>query len=462
MPTLAQPFVVHPARGGLDTTKISTLLGPEDLTVADNIEYDTSGTRRKRLGTSRYNATQITETGTPITFTDLADYWRFNTTDGTWTQRLVATGGTQTWKDDLDGVWDSLTTSWGSDTANSNIILAQNLAVFANDVTGAPRKWDQTTEAALGGTPPTFAFGTYHLRRLFVAGMIANPSQVTYSAAGNIETWSGADSGNLIFDDDDGDRVMAVSQPFRTRLYIFKGPHRGSIHHVTGTTASDFARAKLFDGLACVSTKSVVTTPNDIFWASRFGIHSLRATDKFGDVEEAFISRPIQANWRALSQTDARLGAIVGFYHPFRNIVGWCVPASGASTNTRMFVYNVALGTWSIWAFSGLNPACARVLLTPATAIPRLYVGGYTGRVYSGDQTTLSDDNADQAYTATIRTPVYLDMGEVAGQLQEKSLVAVTTFFRPKGNFNATLRVLVDNTATSYNVSMAGGGDTLT
>ena len=461
MPTNARPFVVHPARGGLDTTKISTMLGPEDLVVADNIEYDTSGTRRKRLGTARYNATQITEGGEAITFTDIHDYWRFSTSTGAWTQKFVATGGTQIWKDDIDGTWDSLVTSWGTNTSNSNIILAQNFAVFCNDNNDTPRTWDQTTVTTLGGTPPNFAFGTYHLRRLFVAGQRANPSQVDYSAAGNIETWGGADTGELIFDDDDGDKIMAISQPFRTRLYVFKGPHRGSIHHITGTTASDFARAKLFEGLACVSTKSVVTTPNDIFWASRSGIHSLQATDKFGDVEEAFISRQIQSEWRALSQTDARLGAIVGFYHPFRNIVGWCVPASGASTNTRIFVYNVALGLWSIWAFSGFNPACARVLLTPSTTIPRLYLGNYTGRVQAGDQTTLSDDNALTAYTATIRTPIFLDMGEVATQLQEKSLLAVTTFFRPKGNYNATLRVIVDNTATSYNVSMAGGGDTL-
>ena len=69
------PFIIHPARGGLDSTKAATLLGPEELTEALNIEYDTSGARRKRLGTNRYNATAITDAPT---VTALEDYWRYN------------------------------------------------------------------------------------------------------------------------------------------------------------------------------------------------------------------------------------------------------------------------------------------------------------------------------------------------------------------------------------------------
>ena len=454
------PFIIHPARGGLDSTKAATLLGPEELTEALNIEYDTSGARRKRLGTNRYNATAITDAPT---VTALEDYWRYNSADGTWTQKFVATAGTQIWRDDLDGVWDSIGTGWGSNTAAVNIILAENVAVFCNDINDAPQTWNQTTLAALGGTPPNFALGVYHQRRLFVAGTRLTPSRVDVSAAGAIATWSGADATNLIFDEDDSDRIMGLSKPFRSRIYVFKGPHKGSIHEITGTTISGtgaYARNRIFSGIPCVSSRSVVTTPNDIFWASKYGIHSLTATDKYGDTEEAFLSRPIQADYRLLSQTDARLSQIVGFYHPTRNVVGWLVPAAGASQNTTAFVYNLALKLWATYTYTGFNGASAQILLTPSTAVPRLYIGGYDGFVRAADQTTLTDDNGS-AYTARIRTPVYVKFGDVAHELQEKQFYSITTFFRPKGNYNATLTVNVDRRSQTANVNMAGGADTL-
>lgn len=465
MSTRNQALIVHPWTGGLDTTKAPTLLTPDQLVTATNIEYDTSGARRKRLGTTRYNATQVTAAGSGTAFTAVADFWRFGTSL-TATQDVVAHSGTTIYKDDADGVWDSIVTSWGTGTSRVNITIAQGFAVVSNDNNNIPQTWDQTTAADLNGAgTPRFEACVYHLRRLWTIGEQtatsgnANPSRSTVSAGSDITDFTGTDATSFIFDEDDGDRLNGVSKPFHNRLYFFKGPIVGSIHEVTGTTLSTFQRNKVHSGIPCVAHKGIITTANDIYWPSPFGIHSLQATIKYGDTEEAFLSRPIQATYRGLNL--ARLNQIQGFYHHHRNIVGWSVPNAGSTVNNLVLVYNFALGLWSTWTFTNFNAASFGVLRTPSTQVPRLYIGDYNGYVHTGDQTTLSDDNADQAYTATIKTGVIGRWAEGATELHEKQLYSVTTFFRPKGDYNATLTATVDRRNQTATVNMAGAGDTL-
>jgi len=464
MSTRNQGLLVYPATGGLDTTKASTLLEPGQLVRAENIEYDTSGARKKRLGTTRYNSTAVTEGGVGVAFTAVADYWRHGTSLSP-TQKFVATAGTQILKDDGDGAWDQLQSGWGTESSRANIAIAQGFAVFSNSNNDTPRTWNQSAVADLTSSGnPKFEACVYHLRRLFTigettstAGGDGNPSRSTFSAAGDITDFTGGDTGNFIFDEDDGDRLVGISRPFHNRLYYFKGPNGGSIHELTGATASAFARNKIHSGVPCVSHAGIVTTANDIYWLSRYGIHSLATTVNYGDTEEKFLSRPIQTTFRGLNYS--RLSQAVGFYHLQRNIVGWAVPNGSSTTNDLLLVYNYALGQWSTWDFSGFDAAVPVSMLTPSTVVPRLYVAGYDGFLRAGDQTTLTDDNGS-AYTARITTPVLGKFGD-ANELHEKQYYSVTTFFRPKGDYNASLTVTVDRRNQSANVSMAGGADTL-
>jgi len=425
--------------------------------VADNIEYVTSGARKKRLGTARYNSTVIS--GTP-TVTSMLDFWRYGTSL-TPTQKFVISAGTDIYKDDGDGVWDSLSASWGSNAANVHSLIAQGYAVLMNDLNEAPQKWDQTTLSNLTSSAYKFSAASYHLRRLWACGEStavtgnANPSRAICSAAGDITDFSGADTTPFILDEDDGDRIIGVSRTFRGRLYFFKGPNVGSVHEIDGLKLSEFTRKKVVEGAPCVSHGSIVTTPNDIFWASRFGFHSLEATQKFGDTEEAFISLPIQTLFNSLNHS--RLAQIRGFYHPTRNVVGWFVPDGGQSENNLCLVYNFLLDRWSTWKFTNFSGASAMVARDPTNTVGRLYVGGYDGFVRKGDQTNLSDDNG-VAYTAKIQTPVYVRFSDEVTELHEKQFHGVTTIYNPKGNYNVTIDVQVGReTLQTSTVSMGGG-----
>ena len=459
MTTRNLPFIVHPAAGGLDATTAATLMSPDQLVIADNVEYDVNGSRRKRLGTARYNASAASGT-----FTGLADFWRHGASL-TPTQKFVGHVATTIVKDDGDGVWDTIKSSWGSDSLRTDICIAGGYAVFANG-SNTPQKWDQTTMSDLSADANTFSFAVYHLRRLWVAGYAAAPSELDISAAGNITTWTGGDSGTITFDEDDGDRIMGISRPFRGRLYIFKGPQHGSIHEVAGTTLSDFTKKRLFSGAPCVAHQGIITTTNDIYWASPYGIHSLRATDKFGDTEEAFLSRPIQTLYRDLVESSR--SNIAGFWHPTRNIVGWFVTPSGETSNKHCFVYNYARDRWAVWKFAAAaggyfaGASCA-VMLDPAgttTRKPRLYIGGTDGFVREGDQTVQSDDNAATAYSFSLTTPNIAKFTNTT-ELEEKSFFSITTFYRPVGSGTVTLGYTVDGRAQSTSLTLTGSGDVL-
>jgi hypothetical protein len=454
-------FIVHPALGGLDVTKAPTLLEHNQLTVAENIEYYTSGSRKKRLGTAKYNGAAVGSA-----FTDLEDFWRYGVSLIP-TQKFMAHTGTSIVKDDGDGVWDVLDGAWGSPDAQTDITIAQGYAVFATTHGDVAKKYDQTALSDLTSTgTPKFSASTYHQRRLFTAGETealsgsANPSRTTFSAAGDITDFSGADTGSLIFDQDDGDRLMGISDSYRGRLYFFKGPQYGAVFELTGTSPSTYANNRLFSGAPCVSHQGIITLPNDIYWASRYGFHSLAATQKFGDTEEANISRPVQALFNRLNH--GRLHQIVGFYHPSRNIIGWTAPESGQTQNNVVFVYNYLLQQWSTWRFT-FPVATAAVMLDPAGASqgqPRLYLGGYDGYVREGDQEVLADDGT-QGYAAIVVTPIYSRFSDSVTELHEKQFYAVTTFFNPKGQHVANLEVLIDKRTQSAAVEMVGGGAVL-
>jgi len=450
MASRAQHFIVHPAQGTLNTTAAPTLLEPGELVVATNVEHLSEGSRRKRLGCSRYNATAITGA---TTTTALADFWRYGTSL-TPTQKFVAHSGTVIYKDDGDGVWDSIKTAWGTNTSEPIICTADDFVVFLNGV-DTPQKWDQTTVSDLSTTTTAFAGMAYHLRRGFLYAEPNNPSQVLVTAASDITLLTGGDTLSIQIDEGDGDRVMWVG-PWRSRLFALKGPQFGSVHQVTGQTLSTLVREKVSSGAPCASIRSVIVTPNDIFWASQYGFHSLLTTQKYGDTEEYFISKAIQTSFNNLSP--ARLNQIVGFYHPNRNIIGWTVPENGQTQNNLVFVYNFVQGRWAIWDYDDDVASC-KVMLDPQTRQPRLYMGGYDGFVREGDQSTLTDDNG-QPYSARIRTPVYTKMPG-KDELTEASFHSVTTIFKPKGNYNADLTVTIDGRDQTATVNLQGGGAVL-
>lgn len=449
-----------PALGGLDTATDSLLLQPTGLSVFTNGEYEQHGGRFKRGGTSLYNPNAITLSGTAATVSAMADFWRFGT-NSTATQQFVITAATQSastsgaiYSGDAAGTLTLRKAPWGSAGRQTSIQIAQGLAVISDGV-DTVQAYDQTTVATLSICMPIFAACKYHLRRLFyygVSGSVTASSSVGYTAAGNVADATGSDAGAFIFDEDDGDKVVGLSEPWRERLLVFKGPTRGSVHQIGGTSPVTFTKGVVFRQAApCVANAAIVTTSNDIFWMSRYGLHSLQATQKYGDTEEAYISFPVQNQFNTLNT--ARLNQAVGFYNPVRNIIGWAAPSGTSMQNDTVFVYHYLLNFWSIWTFTNFNPASFMLALDPSDGKqrPRLYVGDYAGFMHAADQGTKTDGAA--AYTDTTTTPrIFVLPGKDA--LTEAVFSGVTTFIRPTTG-TCSLAVVVDGRTTHYSVDLS-------
>ncbi len=491
MTTRNTTYTVHPALGGLDISSDPTVLDPNFLTVADNIEYREGGQRKKRPGFAIYstNSTSLSAAVPMVSSTSsvraIEDMWRYGGSL-TPTQAYVAVTGASVFASTGNGLWSALTasSSFGTDSnRNTNIVLAGDYAVISDGVS-QPVAYDglavtSTTlvQPSTGSNWPIFTAAAYHLNRMFYHGVSTAPSRVGYTAANNIFDSTGTDTGSFTVNAGDGDRVMAVSKPFYGSIYIFKGPQKGSVFQLSGTDPSSFAMAQVGYGAPVLNSKALVTTPTDVFWLSQFGVHSLETTVKFGNVEQAFLSLPIQRLWRDGILKRSDLTNSWGFWHPLRNIVGWAVTPAGGTSPTWLLCYNYALSDpkpggkkyWSVWKLSGMSAVSGAVMLMSALSPsragdPLLWLGGNSGLVYFGDQESALND-AGMPYTAKITTPTITRFETQGGRIpetREKGFVGVVTYFNSKGAYSANLSVTIDRRIQNYTIDLAGAGDTLT
>jgi hypothetical protein len=491
MTTRNAVLVVHQPDdlGGLDTSQDPTVLPAGYLTVADNIEYLEARQRKKRLGTLIYNTSSSAGGGTGVLVSTaanvraLGDFWRYDGSSLTPTQHIINVTSASVFRSTGDGNFTALTasSSFGSNTSViTNITVAGGYAVISDGVS-RPVYNDQSTALSVFTTgTPTFEFSRYHLRRMFYSGISTDPSAVYFTAAGNVLDSTGGDTGSLPINEGDGDRVIGLSEPFlgnngSNSIYAFKGPNRGGVYEIGGNTSTAFTLSAKTFGAPALNHKSIITTDKDIFWMSQYGIHSLYTTVNYGNVEQGFISLPIQATFREVLKTGA-LSNVAGFWHPTRNLIGWLVTPNGGTQNW-VLVYNYALSDpapggkkfWSIWKWSGFNVVSVGIVKTPSVynnaGLPRPFYGGDDGRVYMGDQPTLNDMDGTVAYTATARTPTITRFNSnkgLAPETQEKVIDGVMTMFNAKGAYSANISITVDTRTQSTTISQSGGGDTLT
>lgn len=457
-------ITVFPANGGLNSADPADVIQASQWSEAINVEYTNTGLPRKRGGTTRYNSSALQIGGSDSRLSALADFWRYDVSAGvlTGTQKFVAVATTASGgiivKDDGDGTWDTLKTGWGDNDNLPSITLAQGFAVFFNGES-APQKWDQTTLSDLNASAPAASGGSYHLRRMFTAGHAATANSTSnYSAAGDITDWTGADTGTFIFDENDGDYLVGVSKPFRGRLFFFKGPNYGSIHEVAGTSPATFTKNRIAVGSPAVHHRGIVTTDNDVMWPSLRGIHSLAATQKYGDTEAAIISRPIQDQFDGM--TEANLRQIYGFHHPAKNLVGWIIPAN----TDNAVVFNYLTGQWSTWRFATQTVWSAMGARTPTTGVARVYFGTAAGFVLAGDQSTKTDvqGGTNTSILCRLTSPIFYSIAEAVVPHIEKQLHSVSTVYKPQTTGAATITYYRDGTAASdtYTLDMTvGAGD---
>jgi len=429
---------------------------------ADNVTYELDGSPHKIGGSQVLNAN-----ATAGAIAGLYDFW-LQGTAGTETQKRVIFEGTRIAKDDVDGVWDTLTSAQ-ENAKEPSFETFDALCIMATDSTvDVPRSWDGTaaSTSALAGSPPNFAFSRAHKNRLWAAGNAALPSRLYYTVSLDPEDWTGSGSGSIDIDPDDGDRITGLIS-HRNELIVFKGPNRLSIHRITGSapTGTDaFARVPFVVGVGSFNHNSIFRINDDIVFASPRGLHSLAATAAYGDYVEAFLSRPILQFYQDELNHNV-LTRMWGVNYQAKGLAVWNAPRSGGSVYNNYLVYDYRFqpGRWASWGVNStyVNPNCLAIVQIPSTRRHRLFCGTTAGYVHELDRAVRSTgvvgSGSGTAYTGDVLTP-FLNFGTSAiGKNAHRGFWSLL----PKGAFNFTFSYTRDNLAAQEVTIPQGGGDTL-
>ena len=263
------------------------------LWIADNVLYELDGGPHTVPGTSKINSSAL-QSGAAIR--GCFDYWSIGTS-GSPAQHRIVYVDTTVKSDDANGTFTDRFTGLVANAVPS-FSTFDDILIIAYDSSDTPDSWDGSTAQTLAGSPPNFSFSVTHQNRQWAAGVASTPSRLYYSASVNPEDWSGGGSGNIDIDPSDGDSITGLIS-HKNELWIFKGPHKGSIHRITGSapTGDDaFARKTFIEGVGSVNHNGIFRFKDDIGFVSPDGsIRSLSVTSEFGDLREAALSWPIDS-----------------------------------------------------------------------------------------------------------------------------------------------------------------------
>lgn len=455
-----QQWISHTFGGGWATD-----LGPMVRTSGDplvipflvdarNCIYELDGGVRKMPGTAKLNSTTL-ETGSPIL--GLYDYWRQGVTGSPEQRRVVHVNG-KVYADRGDGSFNEIASGLSPNAVPHYSTFDDLLLIGSDQTSDVPKSWDGTTFQNLAGTPPRFSFSVPHKNRQWAAGDFAHPSRLYYSVNLNPEDWVGATSGSIDIDPDDGDMITGLAS-FKNELIVFKGPHKGSIHRISGDSTSTFSRTPFIYGIGAAWQHTIFPLPNDLGFVSPRGtVHSLVAVQQFGDYERSTLSFPLnrwlQQNlnfnrsrfWKAHTDLDSGYTLIA-------------LTPAGQFTNSLILMMDfrfMQMGEpfprWAYW------DALSLASLYPTVDVSnrvRFFGGGYDGYVYRLDQADRTHNNT--ALNMRVETPFFT----YGADHIEKSLVVVGIDLAPKNNKIMVVGWVRDNVSEQTMDLNQGGSDVL-
>ena len=453
-----QTSVFTPNRG-YATDLAPMTRGLDFLVRAENLTYEVNGSARKIGGETKINSTAITSSPDVV---GMFDFWYSGGSSVATQKYVVVTGDGKVYKDDMDGTFDDIT---GAATISANTIPVfcqfNDLLTIWFSTGDAPLKWAQSGNvASLGGTPPVGRVATVYANRLWVAGVNSSPSRLYYSAYGDPETWTGEDAGALDIDTEDGDRITGLAA-FKGALLVFKGPYKGTIYVVTGsapTGTDSFGKHPLNRGIALQTHNSIVPVGDDLWFMSDQGIHSIQATDRFGDFANTYLSRFLRGHFRdKINRT--RLNRVWGVNDTDRGQALWVYTASGSSENDRTLglSYNRLEedGLKALtWTRGGISAA---MRINPGNSF-REVVFGSTDGFCRREQVSDRSIDASTGYTFRLTTPQII-LGNQDKEGRPKGDLPITLYdfyvrMHPRTTGDLTVNITRDNQASqSYTIT---------
>ena len=265
---------------GMNQSQYNTQLNPGETIDAQNMVIN-NGDLEVAQGFSKYIATAL-----PAGIKTLMVFFK-NETDGKQTKTLLASTSDTIYKWS-GSAWVSIKTGLTSgffDFINyqkdmTDIIIMGN----GKDATS---KWDGTTFADLGGTPPKFKSITMNEERLWVVGDEQYPNTLYHTNVTDPEDWDYTVDKGAAFEDlptwDNGvcigvAMVMGEIVVFKTR----------NIFRVVQTYVGEYTHYNVFSTTGAIAERSIVNDRSLAFFLAKDGIYTYNGTSTI------LISEPIK------------------------------------------------------------------------------------------------------------------------------------------------------------------------
>lgn len=144
---------------------------------------------------------------------------------------------------------------------------------------------DNTALTALRpGPAPAADFGVVSKGRVFVVGKVAQ-GETWYCAAGNFLDWSTPNGGGFLgaVDDSASNFPIGALAEFFGTVYFFGTVDQPYMARLSGSDPVDYAINKVVDNVSA-DHKSIITTPDNVWFLHPTGVDSVRSTQEHGDV----------------------------------------------------------------------------------------------------------------------------------------------------------------------------------
>ncbi len=307
-----------------------------------------------------------------------------------------------------------------------------------------------TTDAALtvDGTAPKGSILREHLGRIWCNDK-DNKDRIHYSAPFDHEKWLGfGDSGALDIGvgDGDPDGILAIFPSFKGELFVAK---RTKLYRIGGFSGDSFQIQLVSSGIGCIGHSAcALVDQDDLFFVSEKGIHSLAATQNYGDFNSTFVSAPIQHTF-IQNFSKARLKYTKAAYNPEINSVGFAFTdtnlanSSNASLNTNnsVWLYNVEMKFWYRWP----DVSCQSMIIGNDGDGKRFYFGSRRDRVIKSEIGSFFDIGYD-GVRAAIPLTVATGQMNIDGSLHTvKGFKRFFLMYKPEGSHSIDVDVQIDN-----------------
>lgn len=230
-------------------------------------------------------------------------------------------------------------------SGQASAVTIQDMLVIGYSRIQPPLMWDSrfsTVARALVTAPDGNIVGNYQ-DRLLVGGSGTEPNVIALSAPGAFSDFREENGAAFLkVGAGAGDRVVAVDTSFFGEGLIYK---TRSLSRLSGTssdiTSGDPLRIKLItDKIGTLGQGTTVRYGDDLFWLSERGVHSLRTTERFGDMETHDLSNDISELYRQIPQDELEEASSV--FDPHLGLVYFCMPA-------QTLVFDPRRPAWYIW-----------------------------------------------------------------------------------------------------------------